>query len=162
MRKMKGHLLISLLIYLTLVACGSVVGKDNGREETLATADTIAMLREVAAIYAGDERPDSAVLEMFMRLPEFKERGVPEHLSIIGIIPEDRITLCNYASAEDILGKKRRFLEAEWTADGNEFLGDADPSLPYPSKGFLRTSYEILPDTLIPVDSFYYDEGFEF
>lgn len=152
---------MSLLVSHTLAACGGK-SRDNVRDDVLTSSDTIALLREVETMYADDQRPDSAVLEMFMRVSEFKERGVPEHLSIIGIIPEDRVTICNYASAEDILGKKHRFLEAEWSADGNEFLGDADPSLPYPSKGFLRTSYEILPDTLIPVDSFYYDEGFEF
>lgn len=140
----------------------NIGSRDTVRGDIPASSDTIALLREVETMYVGDECPGSAVLEMFMRLPEFQERGVPEHLSIIGIIPEDRVTICNYASAEDILGKKRRFLEAEWRADGNEILGDADPPLPNPSKGFLRMSYEILPDTLIPVDSFYYDEGFEF
>ena len=162
MSKMKSLPSISLLISLLLAACGGGVGRDNGRGDTLASSDGIVMLRGVETMYVGDERPDSAVLEMFMRLPEFQQRGVPEHLSIIGIIPEDRITICNYASSEDIIGKKRRFLEAEWRADGNEFLSNADPPLPNPSKGFLRMSYEILPDTLIPVDSFYYDEVFEF
>ncbi|MDE6009502.1 MAG: hypothetical protein K2G90_09885 [Muribaculaceae bacterium] len=140
----------------------NIGSKDTVRGDIPASSDTIALLRQVETMYDDDQRPDRAVLEMFMRVPEFKKRGVPEHLSIIGIIPEDRVTLCNYASAEDILGKKHRFLEAEWSAYGNEFLGDADPPLPNPSKGFLRMSYEILPDTLIPVDSFYYDEGFEF
>ena len=162
---MKCLLYISLLFSHTLAACGGGVGRDNGRGDTLASADVIAMLREVETMYVGDECPGSAVLEMFMRLPEFQERGVPERLSLIGpnsTFPEDRVTLFNIATPEEILGGKRRFLEAEWRADGNEFLSNADPPLPNPSKGFLRMSYEILPDTLIPVDSFYYDEGFEF
>ena len=165
MSKMKTLPFISLLISLMLASCGGGVGRDNGRDDTLASADVIAMLSEVETMYVGDECPGSAVLEMFMRLPEFLKRGVPERLSLIGpnsTIPEDRVTICNYASSEDIIGKKRRFLEAEWRADGNEFLSNADPPLPNPSKGFLRMSYEILPDTLLPVDTFYYDEGFEF
>ena len=68
---------------------------------------------------------------------------------------------CNFHGKKR-LGKKRCFLEAAWHADGNEFLSNADPPFPNPSKGFLRMSYEILSDTLISVDSFYYDEGFEF
>lgn len=162
---MKSLPFISLLIALTLTACGGGVGRDNGRGDTLASADTIAMLREVETMCVGDERPDSAVLVMFMRLPEFHRRGVPEHMSLIGpnsAIPEDRVTLFNIAAPEELFGGKRRFLEAEWAVDGNEFLIDADPPLPKPSKGFLRIFYEILPDTLILDDSFYYDEDFEF
>ena len=69
---------MSLLISLTLVACGGGESRDNVRGDTPAPSDTFAMLREVETLYAGDERPDSAVLEMFMRVSEFKERGVPE------------------------------------------------------------------------------------
>lgn len=36
---MKGLLSISLLISLTLAACGGGVGRDNGRGDTLASAD---------------------------------------------------------------------------------------------------------------------------
>ena len=157
---------ISLLISLMLAACGGGVGRDNGRGDTFASADNIAMLREVETMYVGDERPDSAVLEMFMRLPEFLEHGVPEHLSLIGpnsTIPEDRATLFNIATPEELFGGKRRFLEAEWAVDSTEYLRHIDPpASPDGIQCHLRISYEILPDTLIPVDTLYYDEGFEF
>ena len=149
-----------------LAACGGGVGRDNGRGDTLASADVIAMLSEVEPMYVDDERPDSAVLEMFVRLPEFQQRGVPERLSLIepnSAIPEDRVTLFNIATPEELFGGKRRFLEAEWAVDSTEYLRHAD--LPTSPNGFqchLRISYEILPDTLIPVDTLYHHEGLEF
>ena len=166
MHKLKGLLYISLLFSHTLAACGGGVGRDNGRGDTLASADVIAMLREVETMYVGDECPGCAVLEMFMRLPEFQERGVPERLSLIGpnsTFPEDRVTLFNIATPEEILGGKRRFLEAEWAVDSTEYLRHIDP--PASPSGFqchLRISYEILPDTLIPIDTLYHHDGIEF
>ena len=163
---MKTPPFISLLISLTLAACGGGVSRDSGKGDTLALADTIAMLSEVETMYVGDERPDSAVLEMFMCLPEFQERGVPLHLSLIGSnsnIPEDRVSLFNIATPEELFGGKRRFLEAEWTIDSTEYLRHIYP--PFSPDGFqchLRISYEILPDTLITVDTLYYHDGIEF
>ena len=161
---MKELLFISLIISLTVAACGSGGGKANDIGDALICADTNALLREVETMYVGDERPDSTILVMFMRSPEFQERGVPDHLSLIGpnsTLSEDRVSLCNFITTEEIFGGKRRILEAEWVVGSCEFFVDAEPSLP-PSNGFLRVSYEIRPDTLILIDSFYYDEGFEF
>ena len=154
------------LVFLMLAACGGGVGRDNGRGDTLASADNIAMLSEVETIYVGDERPDSAVLEMSMRLPEFQERGVPEHLSLIGPnsdIPEDRVTLFNIATPEELFGGKRRFLEAEWAVNSTEYLRHIDQSnSPGGAQCHLRISYEIHSDTLIPVDTLYHHDGIEF
>lgn len=55
MSNMKSFLFISLLISLTLAACDGGVGRDNGKGDTLASADAIAMLREVETMYIGDE-----------------------------------------------------------------------------------------------------------
>ena len=166
MNKMKTIPFISLLISLMLAACGGGVGRDNGRGDTLASVDVIATLSEVETMYIGDERPDSAVLEMFMRLPEFQERGVLEHLSLIGpnsTFPEDRVTLFNSATPEELFGGTRCFLEAEWAVDSTEYLRHIDPlATPDGSQCHLRISYEILPDTLIPVDTLYHHDGIEF
>ena len=67
MSKMKSLPFISLLISLMLPACCGGVGRDNGRGDTLASSDVIVMLRGVETMYVSDERPDSAVLDMFMR-----------------------------------------------------------------------------------------------
>ena len=142
------------------------MGRDNGRGDTHASANVIAMLGEVETMYVGDKRPDSAVLEMLMRLPEFQERGVPERLSLIGpnsTMPEDRVTLFNIATPEELFGGKRRFLEAEWTVDSTEYLRHIDlPASPDGSQCHLRISYEIHSDTLIPVDTLYHHDGIEF
>ena len=166
MSKMKTIPFISLLISLMLAACGGGVGWDNGRGDTLASADTFAMLREVETMYVVEERPDSAVLEMCMRLPEFQQRGVPERLSLIGpnsTMPEDRITLFNIATPEKIFGGQHRFLEAEWAVDSTEYLRHIDqPASPDGSQCHIRISYEIFPDTLIPIDTLYHHDGIEF
>lgn len=104
-------LFISSLISLSLAACSGGIGNDNGRGETLTSVDTVAMLHAAETMNHGDLRPDSAVLEMFMRMSELRQRGVPDHLSVIGIIPEDRVTIYNIATPEDVFKGKRRFLE---------------------------------------------------
>ncbi len=160
---MKGLLYISSFIFLTLAACSGGAGKDNGKGDTLTSSDTVAMLRAVETMYHGDLRPDSAVLELLMRMPELRQRGVPDHLSVIGIIPEDRVTIYNIATPEDVFEGKRRFLEAEWAIDSTEYINNAElHDSSDNSQCHIRITYEILPASLNPVDILYYHSGMEF
>ncbi len=163
MSKTKALLFISSFIFLSLAACSGGAGKDNGRGDTLTSIDTVAMLRAAETMYHGDLRPDSAVLELFMRMPELRQRGVPDHLSVIGIIPEDRVTIYNIATPEDVFESKRRFLEAEWAIDSTEYLNNSElHDSPDNPQCHIRITYEILPASLHPVDTLYYHSGIEF
>ncbi len=160
---MKALLFLSSFISLTLAACSGGAGKDNGKGDTLTSVDTVALLRAVETMYHGDLRPDSAVLELFMRMPELRQRGVPDHLSVIGIIPEDRVTIYNIATPENVFEGKRRFLEAEWAIDSTEYINNAGlHDSPDNSQCHIRITYEILPASLHPVDTLYYHSGIEF
>ncbi len=160
---MKALLFISSFISLTLAACSGEMGKNNVRGDTLTSIDTVAMLRAAETMYHGDLRPDSAVLELLMRMPELRQRGVPNHLSVIGIIPEDRVTIYNIATPEDVFEGKRRFLEAEWAIDSTEYINNAElHDSPDNSQCHIRITYEILPARLHPVDTLYYHSGLEF
>lgn len=163
---MKGLLFISFLIFLMFVACNSGAGRDSDKNDDYTSADTIAVLRMVETMYSGDERPDSAILRRFVRLTEFQKRGVPEHLSLIGpnsIIPEDRIVLLNIATADEIAGDRRHFLESTWAIDSTEYIrNDATGLTPDGNPCHMTVRYELLPDTLLPVDTLYYHDGMEF
>lgn len=155
-----------MLLSLIAVACNSGADKDNDKNDDYTSADTIAVLRMVETKYSGDERPDSAILRRFVRLTEFQKRGVPEHLSLIGpnsVIPEDRIGLLNIATADEIFSGRRRFLELSWSIDSTEYIAnDATGCNPDGNTCHITIRYEILPDTLLPVDTLYHHDGMEF
>lgn len=155
--------IISLLI---MTACG---GNGNGqsadsREAT--TSDTIAMLREVGSRYAEANRPDSATLAAMLRLPDIHRRGIPEHIDVIGpnsVISEERIELLNIATADEIFSGRRRFLELSWPIDSTEYIAnDATGSNPDNNTCHITLRYEILPGTLLPVDTLYRHDGEEY
>ena len=155
-----------MLLSLIAVACNNGADKDNDKNDDYTSADTIAVLRMVETKYSGDERPDSAILRRFVRLTEFQKRGVPEHLSLIGpnsVIPEDRIGLLNIATADEIGSGRRLFLESTWAIDCTEYIhNEATDLTPDGNPCHMTVRYELLPDTLLPVDTLYYHDGMEF
>ncbi|WP_290391990.1 hypothetical protein [uncultured Duncaniella sp.] len=163
---MMKQLWLMMLLSLIAVACNSGAGKDNDKNDDYTSADTIAVLRMVETMYSGDERPDSAILRRFVRLTEFQKRGVPEHLSLIGpnsVIPEDRIGLLNIATADEIGSGRRHFLESTWAIDSTEYIrNDATNLTPDGNPCHITVRYELLSDTLLPVDTLYYHDGMEF
>lgn len=164
---MKGLWLI-ILFSIIASACNSGAGRDNDKNDdyTSTSADTITVLRMVETMCSGDERPDSAILRRFVRLTEFQKRGVPEHLSLIGpnsVIPEDRIGLLNIATADEIASGRRHFLESTWAIDSTEYIrNEATGLTPDGNPCHMTVRYELLPDTLLPVDTLYYHDGMEF
>lgn len=156
---------------LSLVSCGGNRSGDvRGIDSfTPTAADTIAMLRQMGDAYAdATNRPDSATLAAILRLPDIRRRGLPESIYVTGpgtIISEDRNGLCNIASPDDILEGRRRFLEIEWAVDSTEYLAATARDLlcnPDGEPCHLRITYEIVPDTLVPVDTLWYHDGIEF
>ena len=155
-----------MFLSLIAVACNSGADKDNDKNDDYTSADTIAALRIVKTMYSGDERLDCAILRRFMCLTEFQKHGVPEHLSLIGpnsVIPEDRIGLLNIATADEIAGGRRHFLESTWAIDCTEYLrNEATGLTPDGNPCHMTVRYELLSDTLLPVDTLYYHDGMEF
>lgn len=156
--------LVALMLLLTACGGNCNVRSDDSRETT--AADTIAMLREVGSRYAQANRPDSATLAAMLRLPDIHSRGIPEHIDIIGpnsVISEERIGLLNIATADEIFSGRRRFLELSWPIDSTEYIAnDATGSNPDGEQCHITIRYEILPDTLLPVDTLYHHDGEEF
>lgn len=155
--------IISLLI---LTACGGNGNGQSADSPEATAADTIAMLREVGSRYAQANRPDSAILAAMLRLPDIQLRGIPEHIDAIGpnsVISEERIELLNIATADEIFSGSRRFLELSWPIDSTEYTAnDATGSNPDGEQCHITLRYEILPDTLLPVDTLYHHNGEEY
>lgn len=155
--------IISLLI---LTACGGNGNGQSADSPEATAADTIAMLREVGSRYAQANCPDSAILAAMLRLPDIQHRGIPEHIDVIGpnsVISEERIELLNIATADEIFSGRRRFLELSWPIDSTEYTAnDETGSNPDGEQCHITLHYEILPDTLLPVDTLYHHNGEDF
>ena len=154
-------------LILLLTACGGNGKRAIGLYSPEATAaDTIAVLRKVGSRYAQTSHPDSATLAAMLRLPDIQRRGIPEHIDVIGpnsVISEERIELLNIATADEIFSGRCRFLELSWPIDSTEYIAkDATGSNPDRNTCHITISYEILPNTLLPVDTLYYHERMEF
>lgn len=158
--------ILSIISLLVLTACGGNGKRAIGLYSPEATAaDTIAMLRKVGSRYAQTSHPDSTTLAAMLRLPDIHRRGIPEHIDVIGpnsVISEERIELLNIATADEIFSGRRRFLELSWPIDSTEYIAkDATGSNPDGNTCHITIRYEILPDTLLPVDTLYHHDGEE-
>ena len=126
----------------------------------------IATLREVCSRYVGTDSPDSVTLAAILRLPDINRRGIPEYIDVIGpnsVISEERIGLLNIVAADDIFSGRHRFLELSWFIDSTEYTAhNATGSDPGGAQSHITVRYEILPDTLLPVDTLYPHDGEEF
>lgn len=152
-------------LILLLTACGGNGNRQSADSPEATAADTIAMLLEVGSRYAEANRPDSTTLAAMLRLPDIHRRGIPEHIDVIGpnsVISEERIELLNIATTDEIFSGRRRFLELSWPIDSTEYIAkDVTGSNPDGNTCHITIRYEILPDTLLPVDTLYHHDGEE-
>lgn len=105
-------------------------------------------------------------LAVMLQLPDIHRRGIPEHIDVIGlnsVISEESIGLLNIATTDEIFSGIRRFLELSWPIDCTEYIAnDATGSNPDGEQCHITIRYEILPGTLLLVDTLYHHDGEEF
>lgn len=153
---------------LIVTACGDHYNKNAGTADKGQSSgiDTLAVLRKVEGPYVDANPPDSVTLAAILRLPDLQKRGIPETMDVIGansLFTEDRTGIFNLTTMEDITEGRVRFLELTWELDDPTEIAYNNTDTPTDGeKSHIRIWYEILSDSLIPVDTLYWHDGMEF